>query len=251
MERHDGRDSGKPIYWTRGFSLVGGILARWPALVSGSHDGTIRVWNAATGEIAAGSFTGHTSPVLSVAFSPDGQRIVSSSSDETIRVWNSTTGETAAGPFTGHTDWVRSVAFSPDGQRIVSGSGDQTIRVWNVSTGGTAAGPFTGHTDSVLSVALSPDDQHIISSERGSIRISNATTGNIVTTRHADFTDNSVISDEGWICGSNGELLMWIPLIHRAHLHCPSNIWVAGEYETRIDLSTSVHGRSWTTCINP
>ncbi len=30
----------------------------------------------------------------------------------------------------------------------------------------------------------------------------------------------------------------------------PSNIWVAGEHETRMDLSTLAHGRSWTTCIN-
>src|SRR6266702_5045764 len=82
------------------------------------------------------------------------------------------------------------------------------------------------------------------------IRILNATTGNTETTRHVDFTDHSVINEEGWICGSEGELLMWIPPPHRAHLHRPSNIWVAGEHETRIDFSTFVHDRSWTTCIN-
>ena len=40
-------------------------------IVSGSDDGTIRVWNAMTGETAAGPFTGHSDPVQSVAFSPD------------------------------------------------------------------------------------------------------------------------------------------------------------------------------------
>src|ERR1700674_3274002 len=104
-------------------------------IVSGSDDGSIRVWNAKTGETAAGPFTGHTGWVRSVEFSPDGQHIVSGSNDRSIRVWNAKTGETAAGPFTGHTGHVRSVAFSPDGQNIVSGSDDRLIRVWNAKTG--------------------------------------------------------------------------------------------------------------------
>src|SRR6266702_261092 len=29
MERHYGRDRGRPIYWTHAFGLVCGILARW------------------------------------------------------------------------------------------------------------------------------------------------------------------------------------------------------------------------------
>ena len=82
----------------------------------------------------------------------------------------------------------------------------------------------------------------------------NAATGNEVTIRQTNsfpqFTDYSIINDEGWICGSDGELLMWIPLIHREHLHRPSNVWVAGRYETRMDLTTFVHGDKWATCIN-
>src|SRR6266702_2841873 len=49
-------------------------------IISGSDDGTIRVWNATTGEKEASQFTRHTDSVWSVAFSPDGQRIVSGSS---------------------------------------------------------------------------------------------------------------------------------------------------------------------------
>jgi WD40 repeat protein len=180
-------------------------------IVSGSEDQTICVWNATTGAIVAGPLTGHTDSVWSVAFSPNGQHIVSGSQDQTIRVWDATTGEAVVGPFTGHANSVYSVAFSPDGQHIVSGSQDQTIRVWNISTRGIEPGPFT---------------------------------------RHANFTDHSIINDEGWICGSDGELLMWIPLIHRAHLHRPSTRWVAGQYETRLDLSAFVHGHSWTSCID-
>ncbi|KAH9055444.1 hypothetical protein EDB87DRAFT_1640882 [Lactarius vividus] len=73
-------------------------------------------------------------------------------------------------------------------------------------------------------------------------------TRNSEPTSHVDFTNHSIIDEEGWICGSGGELLMWIPQTHRAHLHRPSNIWVAGEHETRLDLSTFVHGQRWATC---
>ena len=147
-------------------------------IASGSEDGTICVWNATTGEMVAGPFTGHTDLVWSVAFSPDGQHIASGSDDGTICVWDATTGEMVVGPFTGHTGPVISVEFSPDGQHIVSGSHDQTICVWDATTGKMVAGPFTGHTDSVWSVAFSPNGQHIVSgSDDKTICVWNATTG--------------------------------------------------------------------------
>ena len=65
-----------------------------------------------------------------------------------------------------------------------------------------------------------------------------------------NFTDQSKMNNEGWICGSNDELLMWIPPLHRAGLQCPSNVWVIAEHETCLDLSKFKHGNSWSTCIN-
>ena len=187
-------------------------------------------------------------PVRSVAISPDGQRIVSGSSDGTIRVWNAKTGETEAGPFTGHTSWVSSVAFSPDGHHIVSGSDDRTIRVWSAKTGETAAAPFTEHAGTVNSVAFSPDCQDIVSCSRDRmLRVSNVTMGKTKTT-NVDFTDQSTIDDEGWIRGIEGELLMWIPSVHRQCLYRPSTIWICGEHPTLLNLSNFVHGCDWATC---
>ena len=54
-------------------------------IVSGSWDGTIRVWDSETGEVVVGPLKGHINWVRSVAFSQDNKRIVSGSKDKTIQ----------------------------------------------------------------------------------------------------------------------------------------------------------------------
>ena len=143
----------------------------------------IRLWNANTGEPIK-TFTGHTSVVNSVVFSPDGNTIASgsghwwgyegkASTGEEVRLWNTNTGELIK-TFTGHKDVISSVAFSPDGNLIVSGdwydwdgylssgtwSGE--IRVWYAHTGEHLK-TLIGHTGGVSSVAFSPDGKTLAS----------------------------------------------------------------------------------------
>jgi len=132
-------------------------------IVTGSEDGTIRIWDAETGDAVGKPLEGHTHWVWSVAYSPDGRHIVSGSSDETIRIWNAETGDAVGEPLEGHTSFVLSVAYSPDGRRMVSGSNDKTIRIWNAETGDAVRKHLEGHTRLVQSVAYSPDGRHIIS----------------------------------------------------------------------------------------
>ncbi|EJD38212.1 WD40 repeat-like protein, partial [Auricularia subglabra TFB-10046 SS5] len=55
-------------------------------LISGSEDGSVRIWDINTGT-TIGILQG-TQPVQYVAVSPDGSRIVTGSDDGTVRVWD-------------------------------------------------------------------------------------------------------------------------------------------------------------------
>ena len=102
-------------------------------LVSGSFDGTLRLWDAQTGNPLGEPLEGHGSAVYSVAFSPNGERLVSGSFDGTLRLWDAQTGNPLGEPLEGHGSAVYSVAFSPNGERLVSGSFDGTLRLWDAS----------------------------------------------------------------------------------------------------------------------
>jgi len=100
-------------------------------VLSGHHDGTLRVWDAAGGQEMA-TLRGHASMVAAVAFSPTGDRFVSASHDHTIKLWDTDACE-AVLTLTGHTGEVTGVAFSRDGYRLASCSFDQTVRLWSAA----------------------------------------------------------------------------------------------------------------------
>jgi hypothetical protein len=130
------------------FSTVGDRLA------SASHDKTVRVWDAKTGQ-PLHTLKGHTDGVTSVAFSAAGDRLASASHDKTVRVWDAQTGQPLQ-TLKGHTDGIKGVAFSGAGDRLASASQDKTVRVWDAQTG-QPLHTLEGHTDGISSVTFSID----------------------------------------------------------------------------------------------
>ena len=60
-------------------------------IASGDITGTIKIWDAVTGEELQ-SFNGHSSSVQSISFSPDSQRVATGSLDKSIKIWDVTSG---------------------------------------------------------------------------------------------------------------------------------------------------------------
>ncbi|MGF1567079.1 MAG: WD40 repeat domain-containing protein [Nodosilinea sp.] len=109
-------------------------------LASGSLDGTIRLWHAATGQCLATLDAEH--PVYPVAFRPDARERQNQNSDLLasgdyeghIKLWDLTSGECLK-TLLGHHSHVFALAWHPDGTRLATGCADLTARVWQVETG--------------------------------------------------------------------------------------------------------------------
>jgi WD40 repeat protein len=107
-------------------------------LASAGRDGTVRLWNPATGQpVGAPIHANSIGPgfgVSSVAFSPDGKLLASAEDDGTVRLWNPVTGQRVGAPLhaTSSIFGVSGVAFSPDGKLLASADDDGTVRLWEM-----------------------------------------------------------------------------------------------------------------------
>ena len=195
-----------PSAWSVAFSRDGRFLA------SGSLDGAVRLWDAATHQVQA-NFTGHQDLVRSLAFSPDGRLLASASEDKTVRLWD-LAGRQPLVTLTGHLGSVYNVAFSPDGRLLASGSGDKTVRLWDLDSHKLLA-TLTGHEYPVVSVAFSPDGRLLASgSADETVRLWDVSSRQVLATLTApdSFVTKVAFSPDGRVLASasgNGKVRLW------------------------------------------
>ncbi len=182
--------------WTAVFGPDGRRVA------TGSIDGTVKVWDAASGQLLL-TYEGHQGliakipdflkvdvprpPVMCLAFSPDGRHIASGGfepklgklreSRGVVKVWDAQTGAEVL-TFQEQLGVILSLDYSPDGRRIASSSinQDNTFVVWDAKTKAVIR-VVAGHTSHVHRLRYSPDGRLLASGDTdGSIKLWDAAT---------------------------------------------------------------------------
>ena len=218
----------KPGVMQVAFSPGGTLLA------SADADGTVRLWNPATGRAAGPALlagTGAGAGVKAVAFSPDGKLLATVDADGTMRLWDPATGR-AVDPtilpadiygFTG-------VAFSPGGKLLATADADGTVRLWNPATWQAVGLPLRADTGpgaaatQVTAVAFSRDGKFLASAySDGTVRVWNPATGQAVGARIPADPGGGVygvaFSPDGKLlatAGADGNVRLWNPATGRA-----------------------------------
>jgi WD40 repeat protein len=173
-------------------------------VLTGSMDGSAKLWDAATGEELR-TFEGNQQLawIHAVALSPDGRMVLTGSIDDSAKLWSVETGNVVH-TFRGHVGWVSSVAFSHDGSRILTGSWDHTVKIWDAGTGVELA-TLKGHSGIVGSAAFSPDDRRILTAGSDGVKLWDTQTDRELCTL-VSFKDGTwaVIDSKGRFDASNG-----------------------------------------------
>ncbi|XP_030071142.1 striatin-3 isoform X3 [Microcaecilia unicolor] len=158
-----------------------------PVLVTASEDHTLKLWNLQKTVPAKKSasldvepiytFRAHIGPVLSLAFSSNGEQCFSGGTDAAIQWWNIPSSNVdpydtyeprvLAGTLAGHTDAVWGLAYSSIKNHLLSCSADGTIRLWNPLEKSPCIGTFNrekGHGIPTSVDFIGCDPAHVVAS---------------------------------------------------------------------------------------
>ncbi len=187
-------------------------------VITASHDGMARLWDAATG-MPIGEALQHPSLLVALELSPDGTHLITGYEDKSARIWDAVTGKVVA-TLKGHDDSVTEVLFSPDGSQVTTAS-RQAVRFWDARSGKLIGKPIRFPSE-IKSMAFSPDSQRLVTGfNDGTIRFLDVSTQRQRgrTLRH----ENAIISIAFSADGSR---------VVTASLDKTARIWNALSYES-------------------
>ena len=155
-------------------------------LATAGTDGTLRLWDPATGTPVGEPLRGHTRRVTAVCAVPGLEErtlLATGSDDGTVRLWNPAIGTPVGEPLRGHTRGVTAVCpvSGPKGRTLLAtASRDATVWLWDPVTGAPEGKPLR-HTCEVTAVCAVPRPERrpllATGSDDGTVQLWDPTTG--------------------------------------------------------------------------
>ena len=180
------------------------------SLVSGSRDGTVRLWDAATGKVLRylADYGGRAS---AIAYNANSRMIaISGTYNSPIKLWDGKMEQPARIIKKNRSSYA--LTFSPDGRELAVAGRDDPVRLLDTETG-EQKGEITGHLRAISGVAFSPNGRFIASRADWKIRLWDAYTGERSRTLFEGraYGSNVVFSPDGGtiVCGNFREIHVW------------------------------------------
>lgn len=188
-------------------------------LLSGSRDGSARLWDVETGKQLA-IYTADNVTLISASFSPDEQCVVTADEAGIVRIWDTATQQLQREIKVDSPTCNRNglcefeVAFAPDGNTLVTAGRDGLITLWDVSTGNSLR-TIQAPTDRVTSPHFTPDSTAlVVGTANGLILVYDTLTGRELHRMSADnlYINSINLSADGRrviAAGVNKEIHIW------------------------------------------
>ena len=103
-------------------------------VASASDDGSVRIWDAATGRAACRPLRGHANHVMSLSFHPHAGLLASGSFDESVKLWDLRAARCVR-TIQAHSEPLTSVLFHEDGSTLATAAFDGLVRLWSHASG--------------------------------------------------------------------------------------------------------------------
>ena len=156
-----GQPLGAPVLIARTFGAVD-FSADGRRLATTCNDGSVCVWDSASGALQLGPLRGENWLAEVVAVSPDGSWIFAGFQDGSLQRWDARSGEPLGGAIAAHAQSVNSITFSRDGSRLVTGGSGPPLRVWDKASARPLEVQFGSSSGTVDAVAIAPDGQRLL-----------------------------------------------------------------------------------------